>query len=177
MVSKDKSMKKAIYISVALIAFIFATSVFYVRPVFFPISLSELRENTPRYKNFTIKIVGKLEVTEEDSRYFISLKDWENDCSGDNFCFRSLDLSEELVAKNITLIKEIIEKNKTVERLTLINDTYWADGEYYVDVEITGHLVEKKNEIFGGTFYEIKVAEIKQNSPIKFVPMKEMLGR
>lgn len=176
--SKVKIMKKAVYIIVALIAFIFGASVYYVRPLFVPISLSELRKNISHYKHLKIKVVGKLEVSEAESRYFINLKDWENNCSGDNFCFRGLELSEELMTENISLIKELVEKNKTVERSTLINDTYWADGEYYVDVEVTGRLVEKENLYFsGGNFYDIKVEEIKQKSPIKFVPMKEMLGR
>lgn len=98
-------MKKAVYIIVALIAFIFGASVYYVRPLFIPISLFELRENLSHYKYLKIKVAAKLKVTEENSRYFINLKDWENDCSGDNFCFRSLELSEDLVAENITLIK------------------------------------------------------------------------
>jgi hypothetical protein len=171
-------MRKAVYIIVALITFIFGASVYYVRPLFVPIPLSELRENLSYYKHLKIKVVAKLEVTEENSRYFINLKDWENDCSGDHFCFRGLELSEELMSGNMTLIKELIEKNKTVERSTLINGIYCADGEYYVDVEVTGYLVEKENLYFsGGNFYDIKVEEIEQKSPIKFVPIKEMLGR
>lgn len=170
-------MKKAAYILVALIAFIFGVSVYYFRPLFVPVSLSELRQNTSRYKYLKIKVVGKLEVTEENSQYFINLKDWENDCSGDNFCFTGLELSEEIMADNMSLIKELVEKNKTVKRSTLINNDYWSDGVYYVDVEVTGRLVEKENKLFGGTFYDIKVEEIKQISPIKFVPVKEMLGR
>lgn len=175
--SKDRVMKKFVYIVVTLIAFTLGISVYYVRPLFVPVSLSELRKNKSQYKHLNINVAAKLEVTEENSRYFINLKDWENHCSGDNFCFQGLDLSKELIAENLTLIKEIVAKNKTVERSTLINDTYWADGEYYVDVEVSGYLVEKKSELFGGTFYDIKVNEIKQTSPIKFVPMKEMLGR
>jgi hypothetical protein len=176
-VSKDKTMKKVVYIIVSLIAFMFGASVYYVRPLFVPISLSVLRENISHYRHLKIKVVAKLEVTEENSRYFINLKDWENDCSGDNFCFQGLELSDEVLAQNISLIKELVEKNKTVERSTLINGLYWADGEYFVEVEVIGRFVEKENELFGGTFYDIKVEEIKQKSPIKFVPIKEMLGR
>ncbi len=170
-------MRKSVYIVVTLIAFIFGVSIYYIRPVFIPISLSELRQNTPRYKYLKIKVFAKLEVSEEDSRYFVNLKDWENDCRGDNFCFQGLELSDEILAQNISLIKELVEKNKTVGRSTLINDFYWADGEYYIDVEVTGRFVEKESKYFGDTFYDIKVEEIKQKSPIKFVPTKEMLGR
>ncbi len=172
-------MKKVVYIIVALIAFLFGASVYYVQPLFVPISLSELRKNESHYKFLKIKVIAKLEVTEENSRYFVNLKDWEADCSGDNFCFNSLELSEELMNENISLIKELVEKNKTVTRSTLINNNYyWAvDGEYYVDVEVTGHLVEKENKTFGGTYYAIKVEKIIQNSPIKFLPTKELLGR
>ncbi len=170
-------MKKVAYILIGLIAFVFGSSAFYVRPLFVPTSLSELREHESQYKHLKIKVFAKLEVSEEESRYFVNLKDWENDCRGDNFCFRGLELPNEILAQNTSLIKELVEKNKTVKRSTLINDTYWADGEYYVDVEVTGRLVEKENEIFGGTFYDIKVEEIKQKSAIKFVPMKEMLGQ
>lgn len=176
--SKDKSMKKVVYILIGLIAFVFGAAAYYVRPLFVPITLSELRKSESQYKHLKIKVFAKLEVSEEDSRYFVNLKDWENDCRGDNFCFRGLELSDEILSQNISLIKELVEKNKTVGRSTLINDTYWADGEYYVDVEVTGHLVEKENLYFsGGKFYDIKVEEIEQKSPIKFVPMKEMLGR
>jgi hypothetical protein len=161
-------MKKAVYIIVALFAFIFGISVYYIRPLFVPISLSELRQNTSQYKYLKIKVVGKLEVTGEDSRYFINLKDWENDCSGDNFCFKSLELSEEVMAQNISLIKELAEKNKTFGKTNFIK------GDYLADVEITGQLVERENEIFGGTFYAIKVEKIKQVSPIRFVTVEEM---
>lgn len=175
--SKDKIVKKIIYILVFLVAIIFGVSFYYFLPFFTPVSLSELRKHTSHYKHRKIKVFAKLEVTEENSRYFVNLKDWENECSGDIPCFRGLELSEEILAQNISLIKELVEKNKTVGRSTLINDTYWIDGEYYIDVEVSGYLVEKENELFGGTFYDIKVEEIKQISPIKFVPIKEMLGR
>jgi hypothetical protein len=176
-VSKDKIMKKAVYIIVAISAFMLGASVYYVSSLFVPVSLSELRKNISHYKHIKIKVAAKLEVTEENSRYYINLKDWENDCSGDNFCFQSLEFSEEVLAQNISLIKELVEKNKTVERTTLIKDSYWADGEYYVDAEVTGRIVEKENKLFGGTFYAVKVERIKQNSPIKFVPVRQMLGR
>ncbi len=164
-------MKKAVYIIVALIAFIFATSVYYVRSLFVPISLSELRKNISHYKHLKIRVVAKLEVIEENSHYFINLKDWENDCSGDNFCFRGLELSEEVKAENILLIKELAEKNKTFGKTNFIH------GDYLADVEITGQLVEKKNEFFGGTFYDIKVEKMKQISPIRFVKVEEMQNR
>ncbi len=170
-------MKRIVYAFIFLIAIVFGVSVYYFRPLFIPISLSELRKNTSHYKYSKIKVSAKLEVTEENSRYFVNLKDWENECSGDNFCFRGLELSDEILVQNLPLIKELVEKNKTVGRSTLINDTYWSDGEYYIDVVVIGRLIEKENELFGGTFYDIQVEEIKQISPIKFIPMKEMLGR
>lgn len=138
-------MKKAVYIVISLIAFTLGVSVYYVRPLFVPISLSELRADISRYKDLKIKVVGKLEVSEAESVYHVNLKDWENDCSGDNFCFRSLELSKELIAENISLLKEIVEKNKTVGDSTLINDIYLSDGEYYIDVEVTGRLKSKMN--------------------------------
>lgn len=170
-------MKKIIYIFVFLIAVIVGVSVYYLRPLFVPISLSDLRKNTSHYKHHKIKVFAKFEVTEENSQYFINLKDWENECSGDNFCFIGLELSEEILAQNLSLIKELLEKNKAVGRSTLINGEHWADGEFYIDVEVSGYLIEKESKYFSGTFYDIKVDEIKQISPIKFVTIKEMLGR
>jgi hypothetical protein len=164
-------MRKAVYVFVALLAFASGVFVYYIHPLFVPISLSELRQNTPHYISRKFKVVGKLEVWEAESNCSINLKDWENDCSGDNFCFRGLELSEEVKAENILLIKELAEKNKTFGKTNFIH------GDYLADVEITGQLVEKRNEFFGGTFYDIKVEKMKQVSPIRFVKVEEMQKR
>jgi hypothetical protein len=162
-------MKKAICVLVALLAFTCGVFVFYIRPLVIPISLSELRENTSHYKSRKFKVVGKLEVWEAESIYSINLKDWENDCSGEPGCFRGLEMSEEVKAENILLIKELAEKNKTFGK------TDFRRGEYLADVEITGNLVEKgRDPFFGGTIYEIKVEKLKQISPIKFVLIEDM---
>ena len=97
-----------------------------------------------------------------------NLKDYENDCSGDNFCFRGLELSEEIEAENILLLEVLAENNKTIRK------TDFRRGEYLADVEITGYLVERENEYFGGSDYEIKVEKLNQISPIRFVLVEEM---
>jgi len=165
-------MKKAIYVFIALLAFACGVFVFYVRPLLIPISLSELRQNISHYKSLRFKVVGKLEVWEAESTYSINLKDYENDCSGDNLCFRGLELSEEVMAENILLVKELAEKNKTFGKTNFIR------GDYLADVEITGQLVEgEQNPFFGGSVYDIKVEKMKQISPIRFVTVEEMQQR
>jgi len=161
-------MKKAIYVLVALLAFTCGVFVFYVRPLLIPISLSELRQNISHYKYFKFKVVGKLEVLKPESTYFINLKDYEKDCSGDNFCFRGLELSEEIKAENILLLEELAEKNKTIGK------TDFRRGDYLADVEITGNLVERENSLGGDPIYKINVEKLKQISPIRFVLVEEM---
>jgi hypothetical protein len=161
-------MKKVVYIIAALTAFLLGISVYYIRPLIIPISLSELRENASHYKSRKFKVIGKLEVWEAESVYSINLKDWENDCSGEPICFRGLEVSEELKAENILLLKELAEKNKTLGKTNFIS------GEYLADVEISGELVETENKYFSGTFYDIKVESMKQTSEIRFVTSEEI---
>ena len=162
-------MKKLIYICVALLAFACGLVVYYVRPLIIPISLSELRQNTSDYEFRKFRVLGKLQVWESGSTYLINLKDYENDCSKEPFCSRSLQLSEEVKAENIALIKELAEKNKT------FGVTNFIRGEYLAEVEVSGQLVEKgENPFCNCIIYEIKVEKIKQISPIKFVTNEEM---
>ncbi len=160
-------MKKFIYVLIALLTFACSVFVFYIHPLIFPISLAELRQNASNYKSRKFKVVGKLEVWEAESVKSINLKDWENGCSREPFCFRGLELSEDIKAENSLLLNELAEKNKTIGKTDL------RHGEYYVEVEITGRLVEKENEYFGGIYYDINVDELKPISPIKFVFVEE----
>jgi len=118
-------MKKAICVLVALLAFACGVLVFYVSLLFAPISLSELRKNTSHYKSLKFKVVGKLEVWKAESIYSINFKDYENDCSGDNFCFRGLELSEEIKAENILLLEVLAENNKAIEKRILDEANTW----------------------------------------------------
>ena len=165
-------MKKLIYIFVALLAFACGLLVYYIRPLIIPISLAELRQNTEQYKSRKFKVTGKLEVVEAESIYFINLKDYENDCSGGPMCFKGLQLSNEVKAENIELIKELAEKNKT------FGVTNFISGDYLAEVEVTGELIEEGESQFGGgMIYDIKVEKIKRISPIKFVTAEEMNQR
>ena len=130
-------MKKFIYIFVALSAFSCGIGIYYIRPLIIPVSIAELRRNIEHYKSRKFKVFGKLEVAqlEDESRYSINLKDHENECSGEPICFWGLEIPEEIQAKNISLIKELAEKNKT------FGVTNFIRGDYLAEVEITGELV------------------------------------
>jgi hypothetical protein len=158
-------MKKAICILVALLAFTCGVFVFYVRPILVPISLFELRHNASQYKSHKFKVIGKLTVWKADeSTYYIGLTDWEGRCSSVNYCGYSLRVSEELIAENETLVRDIAQKNETNIK------TDFRSFEHIANVEITGFLVEEEQtEYFPGIYDVIKVEKIKQLSPVKFV--------
>jgi hypothetical protein len=162
-------MKKNIYIFVALTAFACGVFVFYIRPLFIPISLSELRENISYYKFQKVKVRGNLEVVKAESSYFLALQDYKGDCSSVP-CFKSLELSEEARKHNDLLIEELAEKNTTLGK------TDFRSGVYLAEVEITGYLEERKNnsDFPFDSHRIIKVEEISQISPVRFVASEEM---
>lgn len=165
-------MKKVLYVSIAVSAFFCGVGVFYVRPLLVPLSLFELRQNISRYKSRDFKVIGKLEVTEFDSTYFVNIKDWENECSAEPKCFRGLQLSERVLRENFSLLEEIAEKNHTIGK------TDFRHIEYYADVEITGSLVETENQYFTvDSSYDIKVEAIEYLSPVKFVLLDNLQKR
>lgn len=164
-------MKKLICGFIAMLAFIFGLGIYYIYPLIIPISLDELRKNEKSYKSRRFKVFGKLEVIKfaDTPGYSINLKDYENDCK-DRICFKGLELTEEIKSENILLIDELATKNKTREVTNSI------EGEYLAEVEVTGKLVEKGESPFGGgMIYSIKAEKIEQISPIKFVPVEEIM--
>ena len=162
-------MKKAVYLTVALAAFILGISVFYVHLFYFPISLSELRRNRSRLGCCEIKVVGKLQVVKEGAQYFVNLEDWEDDDCRDNFCFTSLEVSTEVRDENIALINELVDRNRAHQGSNI------PEGEYVMDAEVTGRLVERELPLFPGEkTYEIKVEKMKQLSPVRFVASEDI---
>lgn len=171
-------MKKLIYILISLVAFSVGVAVFYIRPQFIPISLGELRENISQYKFVKVRVKGNFEVTKAESTYFFGLQDYKNKCSGGSFCYVGLELSKETEEINSLLINELPDKNQTLGK------TDYRRGVYLAEIEVNGYLEEEKEEkykdtgISGGVgpAYIIKVQNIKQISPIKFVTNEELSG-
>ncbi len=162
-------MKKLIYILVALLAFLCGIFVFFIRPLFITVPLYELKGNVQYYKYQKIKVKGYFTPTKDESSYFYSLEDYTNKCSGefiDCASFVSLELSEGVEKKENLLIEEIAEKNYQLGK------TEFRRGFYGAEVEVIGY-VEERNGVFG-LAPVIKIEEIKQISPIKFISTVRM---
>lgn len=161
-------MKKLIYILVAISAFIFGVTAFYLRPVVKPAPLSEVVKNVELYKWQRVYIKGYLDVRrlKSENLDFYSVFDFKKGCLKDCIEGASLQLPNNF--QNNTsisgLINELGEKNEQTNSLD--------DGSYYAEVEIVG-TIEKINACFAPP-YIIKADKIKQISSIKFLSKAEL---
>ncbi len=163
-------MKKVIYIFVALLAFVSGVFVFYIRPLFIIVPLYDLRENISHYESLKVKVRGDFEVTNGESSYLYGIQDYKNDCSDDCVSYKGLELPKEIEEENIKFIKELAEKNSTLGK------TDFRQGMYMAKVEVTGYVEERYSVGFDMSYFVIKVVEIKQISPIKFITVQEMVN-
>ena len=163
-------MKKLIYISVAVLAFVAGISIYFIRPAFIPISLSELIGNPKRHQIFSFKVRGDFQVWKAESNYYFELIDTENECAFvETHCLSSLELPDEVIKQNNALIEDLASQNQKLGK------TDFRNGINLAKVEITGILEERKHEkiYFGdGTYFTIKVQKIEQLAPIRFVDSK-----
>ena len=167
-------MKKLFYIGVAVFAFVIGFFAFYVRPLLMPIPFSELEENLSLYKSREINVKGQFFIIKwGDTPNFYRLKDSNHDCPGSiDYCESEaiLELSQEVEKKEITLIKELNEKNYQY----LLEKGDYTQGRYVVEAEITGYVEERESGFSSiRSAYIIKVKEIKQTSPIKFMSTRK----
>lgn len=162
-------MRKFIYILVAIIAFVSGSLVYYLRPSFTSISLSELRGNPTRHRLFKFKVQGDLQVYKAESKYFFELRNEKDECSVEPQCWNSLEISDEIKRKNNDLIEDLASKNQTLGKTDL------RKGIYLAEVEITGKLVERPVQYNFGSdlYYEIKVEDIQQLASIRFAASDE----
>jgi hypothetical protein len=141
-----------------------------------------LSKNCPKYclyKSQKIKLKGYLEVTKGETSFLYSLRDYKNVNSKDYemLPFISLRMSETIESENISLIKEIAEKNSMVGELGKVEKyRKQLQGVFLAEVEITGYVEEEKNEIFGGYYPAIRIEKLKQLSPVKFIYIEELKG-
>lgn len=167
-------MRKLIYISVAILAFVSGILIYYIRPSFIPISLSELRGNPKRHQIFSFKVRGDFQVWKAESTYSFELIDNQNECaSTEPLCLKILELSDEIIKRNNTLIEDLANQNQKLGK------TDFRKGINLAEVEITGILEERKDEklaYFGGdgSYFRLKVEKIEQLSPVRFVESKEI---
>lgn len=161
-------MKKLIYILIGIVTFSVSFWIFQMHPLVIPITLYELKQ-TGDYKTRKFTVIGKLNAYKSGSDSSINLQDYENNCSVEPQCFKSLELSEDAKNESSLLITELVEKNKT------FGITNFIPGDYLAEVEVTGELVEQKEEnpFCRCMIYNIKAERIKQISPIKFVTNEE----
>ncbi len=168
-------MRKLIYISVAVLAFVSGILIYYIRPSVIPISLSELRGNPKRHQIFSFKVRGDFQVWKAESTYSFELLDNQNDCAlTEPLCLKILELTDEIINRNNALIEDLASKNQKLGK------TDFRKGINLAAVEVTGILEERKNEksaYFGGDFsyFILKVEKIEQLSPVRFVESKEII--
>jgi hypothetical protein len=171
-------MKKFLYISIALFAFVVGILGIYLKPLFVPVPLSELKGKLYLYKSREIKVKGyftssKFRSTKWEFIYIIL----ENaKCDEYGYCVSaaiSLELSEETKEKESVLIQELAEKNYQYE----LEKKEAVEGNYGVEVEITGQIEERETNFSGIDPFVIKVKEIKQTSPIKFITIRKVTDK
>jgi len=168
-------MKKFLYIGIALFAFIVGILGIYFKPLFIPVPLSELKGKLYLYKSREIKVKGFFTSTKFRStkwEFMYGIQENADKCDEFGYCVSaaiSLELSEELEKKEYRLIQELAEKNYQYQ----LEKGETVEGNYGVEVEITGQIEERETNFSGVDPFVIKVKEIKQTSPIKFIVIRQ----
>lgn len=161
---------------VAIFAFITGVFVFYVRPLFIPVPLSEIEDKLALYKSREIRVNGYF-IAEKSligDFYLYQFEDDSNKCTEDSqYCFSEaiVVISEEIKKKESQLINELVDSNYIYalgdcdSKMRECN----LKGRFGAKVEITGD-VEERPAVFSGTrIFVIKLKDIKQTSPIDFI--------
>jgi hypothetical protein len=173
-------MKKLLYICIALFAFIIGIFIFYIRPLLVPVPLSEIDGKFALYKSLEIKVKGRFFMSKSHigDFYLYQFDDDSNKCTEDSpYCFSEalIELPEEVKKRKDLLIKELVERNyqHDLENCDSEMRECNSNGRFGADVEITGY-VEERPPIFNGIpVFVIKVDDIKQTSPTKFITIRK----
>ncbi len=171
-------MNKLGYILSAFLAFSFGIVVYSLRPIVSPTSLCEISQHSELYQFNDIRIKAYLDNVgiDDDNLPYYSVFDFGNDCLTGADLNISERLKEQLKSdENLSVfINELREKNnKLMENR--------ADGHFIGQVEIIGcieKVLPKTDETTGITSplpFIIKVDEIKQIAPIRFMSHEEIL--
>lgn len=160
-------MKKLIYISVALSTLFIGVFAYYFRPLVKPVSLCEIEQNAGLYQFNEVHIKAFLDVGKDGK--FLNVFEIKKDCedAGADLWF-SENFEENLLEEKLTVeFRNLIEqlKGQSSENIMAV-----------AEVEIVGKLVKREMHCFSLPYY-VKVKEIKQTSPVKFINVSEEIQK
>lgn len=166
-------MKKLIYILIALVAFSIGVIGYYLRPIVMSVSLCQIKQNASLYDKQTVRVKGyldslRMDETDNNEIDFDGISSLEKGCETGASLVYSEQLKTDETLKNLR--QQIWEKNKEFVK------TRFEEGWYLAEVEVVAEVNDMSNDGVTHCFAPdlgLKVKEIKQVSPIRFVSREE----
>lgn len=175
-------MKKLVYILIGIFTFSIGFWLFHLRPLVTPVSLCEISQHAELFKSKQIRIKAFLDGVGRDESNLddYSVSDFKNGC----LTGASLEISEKMKEKlksdeNLKASTNLIRQKREEVFRNRRNPNYPA-GYYVTEVEITGEIeeyIETETTGIARIPFKIKVNEMKQVSPIRFISSEELSNK
>lgn len=160
-------MKKSIYIFVILLTFSVGVIAFYLRPIVTPVSLCEISQHAELYQFNDVRIKAYLDVSKDGK--LVSIYELKKGCED---VYADLWFSENF-EENLPEEKLSDDLKKLINQL---KEQTSEDLRAFAEVEVVGRIEKREMNCFALPFY-VKIKEIKQTSPIKFINVSEEIQR